>query len=153
MIASTDRHSTARGREPRGSVAKQLSHGRRVSILCHSPLFAASIKALLEKEQGLEVFTSDLLEDTPVPRRLGDPGRLRQHVLIVEENGILPPEENAYLQDDTLTIISLSLKDNAMKVSYECWIPSADSEDLLRVVKNGGLPEWLRAAARPDTGY
>ena len=110
---------------------------RRVQILCRSPLFAASLKTLLEKEEGLEVVIEKYAG-------LPTPGGVPPHVLIVEEDDALSPEERDCVQADTPTVIRLSLKDNAMRVSYEQRISSATGDDLLQAVKSEGLA--LRAS-------
>ncbi|MBF8268233.1 MAG: hypothetical protein HW388_1741 [Dehalococcoidia bacterium] len=107
---------------------------RRVLILCHSPLFAASLKALLEREKGLEV----LIEQASGPQEPQAMQSPRPHVLIVEDEA-LPQEESDCSQDYTPTVIRLSLKSNAMRVSYEGLVSSADSEDLVRAVKSSGV--------------
>lgn len=112
-----------------------IARRRRVLILCHSPLFAATLKALLEKEKGLEVLIAKA--SGPAGRQI--PQDFRPDVLVVEENEAPFQAESAYTDVRSPTVISLSLRSNTMGVSYKRQVPSADAQDLVRAVRGRRL--------------
>ena len=115
-----------------------MAQRQRVLILYVSPLFAESLRSLLEREKGLEVATADASTAGRGQRLMG----FSPDALILEEGIALTPEERGYVHGHVSTVIHLSLKDRGMRVSHKRQTATADADDLLEAIKmQGFLPE------------